>query len=337
MEYKKNRKLAKRNIVLVFFAILLAGTLGFLVYKVQKDADNEIIEKAGTSENADHSSEYISYHGNNYPVIRNMTSVLLIGTDNYINDDKQFDREMYYNRNLADFLVVLVFDHDRKKITPFQINRDTMCEVSWLGLNLAVGGYKVEHITYAHMYGTGKEDSCENVVRTARRFLYNAPIDHYLAFTMDAVPIVNDLVGGVTVTLEDDIPALGEEYKAGSAITLYGKAALRFVRYRDTMLLDSNLPRMQHQQLYLNSFTEAARTAAAKNEDLVIDVFKAVDRFLCTDLTVNDISEIVSNLIEYQIEPVISPEGKYIRGNEFAEFYVDEESLWSCIQAAFCR
>ena len=66
---------------------------------------------------------------------------------------------------------------------------------------------------------------------------------------MDAVPLLNDLVGGVTVKLEDDIPQLGPAYRKGESVTLRGKEALRFVRYRDTSLLDDNLRRMGHHRL----------------------------------------------------------------------------------------
>ena len=160
---------------------------------------------------------------------------------------------------------------------------------------------------------------------------------------MDAVPVMNDLVGGVTVTLEDDVPALGEEYVKGVTVTLHGSEALRFVRQRDTSVLESNAIRMSHQRLYLAGFTDAARAAAARNQNLAVDAFKAIDRFLCTDLTVNHISDLVENLCEYEILPVVTPDGSYSRNDRFveglyhAEFDVDEKSLWDCVYAAFCR
>lgn len=332
----KNKKKEKTNIILLILIILLATGLGLVVWKVQRDADREIIPEAGTSLHADHSSEYLTYLGKNYPVLRRMTSVLLIGTDNYINDSKQTNIEAFYNYNQADFLVVLVFDHDKKTVTPLQINRETMCSVPWLSVNGLVGGYVTEQITLSHTYGSGKKDSCENTIQAVRNLLYHAPVDHYMAFTMDAVPLVNDLVGGVTVTLEDDIPSMGKEYVKGATVTLKGRNALNFVRTREKNL-DSNVVRMSHQRLYLTGFTKSARTAVTKNQDLVVDALKAVDPFLTTNLSVNQISEMITDLTDYEILPVITPKGELKMGEQFAEFWPDEASVWDCVHTSFCK
>ena len=333
----------RKSLFLIILLLILGSGLGFMVYKVQRQADSEVIAEAGTSEHADHSSEYILYNGQNYPVLRRFSSILVIGTDNYADTTDNVKKYGNYNYQFADFLAVLVFDHDHKTVTPFQINRDTMCEVPWLMPSGKIGGYEWMQINFSHTYGQGKEDSCENTVDAVRKLLFNAPVDHYLAFTLDAVPIMNDLVGGVTVTLEDDIPSLGEAYVKGATVTLRGNDALRFVRQRDTAVLESNATRMAHQRLYLAGFTDAARAAAARNTDLAVDAFRAIDRFLCTDMTVNNISEIVNNLVEYEILPVVTPSGtysqtdRYVEGLYHAEFQVDEKSLWDCVRSVFCR
>ena len=331
-----NKKKKNMTPVLLALVILLAAGLGFMVWKVQRDADSEVIIEAGQSLHADHTSEYLTYQEKTYPVKRRMSSVLLIGTDNYVDDTKQNRIDAFYNYNQSDFLVILVFDHDNKTVLPLQVNRDTMCAVPWLTVNGMVGGYVTEQIALAHTYGSGKDDSCENVVQAVRDLLYQAPVDHYLAFTMDAVPVINDLVGGVTVTLEDDVPALGEEFVKGATVTLRGKNALTFVRTRE-LNLNGNMTRMNHQRLYLASFTETARAAAEKNQDLATQAFKAIDPFLTTNMTVNHISEIIDDLVNYEILPVISPEGELVMGEEHVEFYADDASVWECVYTAFCR
>ena len=333
----------KRNAILLILVVLLGTGLGFFVWQTQRAADSEVVEGAGTSLHADHTSEYIEYNGQQYPVKRRFSSILLIGTDTSANAPKAVVESGNYNYEFADFLGVLVFDHDAKTVTPFQINRDTVCRVPWLTSRGKEEGYGIMQITYAHTFGKGREDSCENTVKAARWLLFNAPIDRYMAFTMDAVPVMNDLVGGVTVTLEDDIPSLGKEFVKGAAVTLKGSKALQFVRQRDIDVLESNVTRMAHQRLYLAAFTEAARAAAAKNQDLAVDAFKAIDKFLCTNLTVNNMSEMVEDLCEYQILPVVTPDGTYTsydrfdEGIEHAEFTPDEASLWDCVYTTFCR
>ena len=44
----------------------------------------------------------------------------------------------------------------------------------------------------------------------------------------------------------------------------------------------------------------------------------------------------VEDLAEYELLPAVSPEGEYVMGEEYAEFYVNEDSLWDCVQKTFC-
>ena len=282
---------------------------------------------------------YLSYQGKNYPLKRNMSAVLLIGTDNYADDEKQIqDEEYYHNFNLADFLVILVFDHTAKTVTPFQIGRDTMCEVTRIDTDGSPLPSQYMQITLSHSYGTGKEDSCINTRNCVENLLFHVPIDNYLAFTMDTVPLINDLVGGVTVTLESDVPSLGKEFIKGATVTLRGKDALSFVRYRNTKYMNSNQGRMANHRLYMDAFTVSARAAAEKNPDLALDAFKLVERFLCTDLTVDHIQRMIDQLISYEYLPFVTPGGVYEfrEGERFPGFYADEASLWSCVKSTFC-
>lgn len=329
----------RRSIKIVFLvlALALAAGLGFAVMKVQQQADREVVENAGESLHADHSSQYLTYKDVNYPVLRDMTSLLLLGTDNFVDDEKQLHLEnASWNNNLSDFMVILIFDHDKKTVTPFQINRDTITAVPWLTINHMVGGYYLEQICYAHTYGSGKNDSSENAVLATRMLLHEAPIDYYLSFTMDTVPVVNDMVGGVDVTLEEDLPALGEEYVKGATIHLKGNDALRFVRHRRSDIVNANYYRMLRHRQYLTGFLDAASIALQQNSDLFMSIYKRIDPFICTNMTVNTISDLVNDMMEYELLPVLTPEGQYVQG-KFAEFYTDEQSLWNCVYEAFCR
>lgn len=330
---KKRRKWLLLAANLLLIAALIGGIFFF-----EKNSEKQ---DAATLTQEDYSWRYresISYQDQEYPLKRQVSSLLLIGTDNYVDDDKQldFDFDLDFNFNLCDFLVVMVFNHAEKTITPVQICRDTMCDVSWLPDDEIDDETDYLQIAYAHTFGSGKEDSCVNTRSAVSNLLCGVPIGNYLAFTMDAVPVLNDLVGGVTVKLEDDIPALGPQYVRGAEVTLKGKEALRFVRYRDIEQLDSNLSRMAHHRLYMKAFTEASRTALEENEDLATQAFKTLEPFLCTDLSVENISDIVRYIEEYEILPAVTPSGEYVMGEEFAEFLVDENSLWDCVRTVFC-
>ena len=330
-------KKKKRRLFLILDVALIA-LLGFGIFLFQKRTEAQ--DRAAVEQELERRyAPTITHNGEEAQLKRGLSTVLLIGTDNYLNDAKQIDPEIeaFYNENLADFLVVLVFDHQNQTVTPFQICRDTMCDVPWLSVNGLVGGTQWEQITLSHTYGSGKEDSCINTRNTVENLLSGVPVDHYLAFTMDTVPVANDLVGGVSVTLEDDIPALGSEYVKGNTVTLHGSDALRFVRYRDTSLLDDNLRRMGHHRQYLTGFAAAAREAAANNPDLITDGYRAVEKFLCTDLSVESFSDFINRLCDYDLQPAVTPAGAYRDANPFPEFIVDQDDLWVCVRSTFCK
>ena len=328
------KKSTKTIMLIVDAVLILALVAGVWLYQ-RRSAEKEQ-QAIGEEELSRRYARSITIDGQSVPLRRQLSSVLLIGTDNFIDDAKQMENGATYNYNLADFLIVLVFDHANKTVTPFQVNRDTMCDVPWLNDDGQVGGTVFEHITYAHTYGTGKEDSCVNTRNAVSSLLYDVPIDSYFAFSMDAVPVLNDAVGGVTVAMEDDIPALGPEYVKGASVTLKGQAALRFVRNRDTALLDSNNTRMAHHRLYLRAFLDAAKEAVSADDELLTRTFRAAEPFLCTDLSVEQISDMAAALDEYELLPVVTPSGSYVMGEKYAEFFVDEGSLAECVSGPFC-
>ena len=321
----------KKGKTLIIILILLVLAIVFAAYyAVQKSAREQDASLVSPEDAARRYRPSISYQGENYPLKRNMSSLLLIGTDNFADDGKQHEG-LPYNFNLADFLTVLVFDHRAKTITPLQICRDTMCEAP-----LPSGETKRMQITLSHTYGSGGADSCGYTRQAVEWLLYEAPIDKYLAFTMDTVPLVNDMLGGITVTLEEDLPDLGPAYVKGATVTLKGMEALRFVRYRDTSLLDDNLRRMAHHRQYLTAVVDAAQKASAGDDELPLRIFRAVEKFINTDLSAEELSALFNDLNEYTVLPAVTADGTYAEGEDFAEYLVDEASLWDCVHAAFC-
>jgi hypothetical protein len=64
--------------------------------------------------------------------------------------------------------------------------------------------------------------------------------------------------------------------------------------------------------------------------------FRVVEKFLCTDLTVDNISRMLENINEYEVRPAVTPDGAYQEGEQFAEYIVDDHSLWECVHSVFC-
>ncbi len=91
-----------------------------------------------------------------------------------------------------------------------------------------------DHITLAFSYGDGAKGSCENTALEVSQLMKGLPIDHYLAADISTLNLLNDAVGGVTVTIPAGLGQADPEFVEGSQVRLKGSQAERFVRYRDT-------------------------------------------------------------------------------------------------------
>ena len=147
-------KKKKLLFLLLELMLILCVTAGVFYFQKRAAEEDKQLVRAEDTEKRFRPS--ISYQGEDYPLKRNMSSLLLIGTDKIEGDGKPADDELTYNFKLADFIVVLVFDHSNKTVTPFQVCRDSMCDVDTLR------GLRRMQITLAHTMGNGKEESCIN-------------------------------------------------------------------------------------------------------------------------------------------------------------------------------
>ena len=86
-------------------------------------------------------------------------------------------------------------------------------------------------LAYAHTYGTGMEDSCENMKKTVSKLLGGVAIDYYVSMNVEAIAPLNDAVGGVTVNVVHDFSQVDATIPKG-VVTLKGDQARAFVQSR---------------------------------------------------------------------------------------------------------
>ena len=119
----------------------------------------------------------LEYQGKEYVLRQNVETFLVLGLDKF---EGEGIADSYNNDKQADFLILLVFDHETQKSTAIQINRDTMVNVNVLG----VAGNKVDTVTrqiaLAHTYGNGRDVSCRNTADSVSSLLKGVKINHYL-------------------------------------------------------------------------------------------------------------------------------------------------------------
>lgn len=290
-------------------------------------------EPVQTAEPYGEGVDTVSFNGKEYVWNEDISTLLLIGVD----DDEMVDAGGYRNDALADFLVLAVLNDAEKTCTLMQINRNTMTNVTAIGATHQALGYIYQQIALSHSYGDGMEESCEYTVDAVSRLLYDTPIDNYLSMSMGGINILNEKVGGVTVTIEDDFSNTDPTLVQGETITLQGEQAENFVRARMSMTDDSNPARQRRQRAFIIGLVDKLREKVEADAGFAVDLYASLADYIVTDCDINELGTYSGSLSEYELTGFITPEGetKVRELTDFAEFYPDDDALQQMVIDTF--
>ena len=255
---------------------------------------------------------------------RELTNLLLIGVDWEESENTVSGR--YAGQ--ADFLLLVTFDKKNKIVSMLQIDRDTMTDIRVYGPFGDYTGVRETQICLSHAYGATAEENCENTVWAVGRLLGNIPVDGYMALDMSGITALNDALGGVTVTLEEDFSSLDPQMVKGATITLQGKQAETFVRGRTGVGDGTNASRMQRQRTFIRSAEELL--VQRMNEDMGYagTLYDALAGHMTTNI---ERGWLINRA--YECRDYRRPETKTLAGGHcigadgFMEFHADEDAL----------
>lgn len=266
----------------------------------------------------------IFYEGEWY-IPKDIETILVLGVDDA---GKQKDYGSNINHAQADFLLLLLVDHESKQYTALQLNRDTMTEITVIGAAGDYAGTTTAQLALAHTYGSGLEDSCEYTVEAVSKLLYGIEIDHYAALSMDAIGVMNDQVGGVTVTVPVDMTKYDAALAEGATVTLNAKQAELFVRSRKDVDDSTNLSRMKRQQVFMSAWKKAMLSRVEKDAGFALESVLKIADYLVSDMTAFELSDFANAVAEYEDQGIKETVGENVVGDPYMEFYVDEDSLY---------
>lgn len=264
------------------------------------------------------------YNGVEYVKNEDVESFLILGLDKF---EDAINNDSYNNDQRADFLMLLVFDNSEKKFTAVHLNRDTMVNMNVLG----VAGQKIgtvnKQLALAHTYGNGRDVSCRNTADAVSELLNGVKVNHYLSITMDAVPILNDLLGGVEVTVLDDFSGIDDTLIKGETVTLHGDHALTYVRERYGLEDSSNSTRMVRQRQYMTAVYDKAMLKIENDDNFVIEASSKLADYIVSDRSVNQLQEIAKKLSQYKFTEIETLEGESVVKDGLMEVRPDADSI----------
>ena len=306
---------------LVFLAVILILVL-VMLYSGLRILESTVLHH-GQTDDGTIASKTIEVDGMAYFPRQDITVVLVMGIDRF---GPVEDSGYYKNTGSADVDMLLIFDQTAKMVNVLYLNRDTMLDMPVLGVGGKPAGSWFGQLALAHTYGSGLQDSCENTRTAISDFLWGLKIDYYVSMNMDAIAILNDAVGGVTVEVTDDFSQVDPTIGKGT-VTLHGQQAVNFLRTRKDVGDQLNLTRIERQKTYLQGFSQALREAYENDPTFVLTVYEALAPYIVTDCSVKLISSMFEQYAAYGTGQIISPKGENVMGEEYFEFYVDEEDL----------
>lgn len=324
MEKRQNLKNA------AYFAVILILVLVFLISGL-RILESTVFSQDTVQETTDRKT--IIRNGIEYFPRQDITVLLVMGIDM---EGPVEDSGYHRNEGSADMVALMIFDEANKNCSILYLNRDTMLNMPVLGIDGRPAGSSFAQLALAHTYGNGLETSCENTKQTVSDFLYGIHIDYYISMHMDAISLLNDAVGGVTVNVTEDFSNVDPSIPMGK-VTLRGDQALNYVRTRKNVGDQLNVSRIHRQKDYIQGFTEAFRNSTQTDKNFLMKAYEQISPYLVSDCSVNTVSGMLSRYEGFELSRIVTPEGENVLGREYYEFHVDEEKLDELILELFYR
>ncbi len=346
----RRKKRRKKNVLLIVLAALVAViallAVTFLVLRAvglsrlrgkagDTAALQEVQAAVGDAVTEEESSKWqdgwVKHDGKIYAYNEDVLTFLIMGIDKKTDAQEVAEGT---NGGQADALFLLVLDPHDHSMRIIGINRNTMTDVAIYDENGDYVKTVQAQIAVQHGFGNGVEESCEYEVTAVRHLFYEIPINGYAAINMSAIASLTDQVGGIDVTAVEDVK---NEIKKGDKIHLDGDLAFDYIHYRDTSVFGSADGRLERQKQFLTAYVKKVKEKTKENISFPISLYQSVASRVVTDITVDEMAYLVSIAKDYSFDAdqLYTLQGETKKGEEFEEFYADEDALLELILEIF--
>lgn len=347
---KKSRLKIAAAIVLGTILLIVAGAgLGFLYLRFQGERslksqvqimDANMENRENTSEDSISEEEqegfYITYDGKQYQYNSDVINILCLGIDKDIPIEEKRETG---SEGLADVVILASIDTKEDTLKFLAVPRETIVPVKLIDTKGNFVRTENEQITLQYAYGQTAEKSCELMIDTVSNLLFQLPIQRYCAINFQALPALNDAIGGVDLVSIETVHWWNGSFYEGQQMHLEGQAALDYVRQRDETIPKSSMGRLERQKQYVTCYLEQAKEAVGRDLTLPVKMFQSLTENMCTDVTVADITYLVPELLnmEINLENISMVPGETITGGEHEEYHVDADALKQLVIQMFYK
>ena len=332
---RRSRRRERKGRVLPVIAAILAVALGAVgVIALRQTDSRRIVYDAQTlAREADVLSDVVDVMGVKCVPKRNIRSYLVMGID-----DTASEGDGYVTAGQCDVVVLLVVDHTTNTYQYLPINRSTICDIHWYDMYGEDMGISTTQLAFAHTVGNGGALSCENVVDAVSNLMGGVDIQSYIAVNLTSVATINQVVDGVTLTIEDDFSGIDPTLVQGETITLNDKQAEHYIRARHGMKDSTNAARMRRQLTFIDAVKEKMLVKTREDGEYPMEVYNTLLPEMVTNMNGKAFSRLINGLTQCRQLPTLEING--LTGVDdfgFEKFDADQESVRDATIALFYR
>lgn len=307
---------------------------------MQEAAAGKNSEASGTQEaeeNYELQEGQIRYDGKTYQYKDNLMNILCLGVDSRDGIAKE---KTPGKAGQADCVILAVLDDDAKTIQLINISRDSMVPVHVYATDGSFVEDRTEQLALQYAYGNGRDWSCQLMEEAVSDLFYGLPIHGYCALSMNSIADLNDAVGGVTVTVPEELAELKPKlFTAGEVVTLRGELAYHFVHDRAYKSADvaSNNKRIARQKAYAVAFVNQLKQGMKEDMTLPVKLYQTAEKQMVTSISLDQAVYLCTEYMNcsFDTENIYTIDGTVTMGEKYAEFNVDDDALYQLILDAF--
>ena len=311
----------KRNIIILAIAAVIVIAAAAGIY---------IMENRSSGTVTDSGMDTYNIEGVECTKKQNVETYLIMGTDRNDSDEDKLVR--------ADTVILLAIDRKNETYALLPLDRDAMVSYEITDEDGEVMGEAVTQLALAYTAGRDDEEGCEITEKAVSKLMGGQFINGYAAINMDSIGKINNILGGVDVTIEDDFGD-GSGFTAGQRVHLNDEQAEEFVRGRKGVGDGTNENRMKRQQAYLDGAISAFKDKSLDDSSFVDTAMNELKDCMVTDMTNAQFTKI-GKILEGNSKTEV-PDIKYTRTiNEatgLAEVTYDETTLNYAIISLFYK
>lgn len=321
----------KHKRLIIILSVILAVLVGFVsVFFIVRKVGESALRKKQESSQANlpygdfDTDADVYYKGSAYNYNDKLINILLIGVD----EKKPNESDSHQ----ADALYLISYDSDARSVKVIAISRNTVTDVDTYDINGNYFSTAKQQICLAYTYGKDDKLSSENTVKAVSKFFYGVPISGYYTVFMNSIADIVDAVGGVPVTVTEDLTAIDPKMKHGAEVTVTGNNAVRYLQYRG----ESNAPRLERQKAFITSFVSQAKAAVLKDLSLPLKMYDKLAANTVTNVSSASAVYLASEALNADFQ-IIGIEGESGTDGTYETFTPYEDRLYELLLDVFYK